>query len=115
MAGKGSGAEGCRGAEHGQTCTRCRTGAIAVRVALKSAEHLGRGDKVNRQAEKANLTKGRFTSLEPHAVHTRRSREELSIDGIHFRTSPDRRAPALQHDPASTLLMQLFRIRHYAE
>jgi hypothetical protein len=33
------------------------TGAVALRAALESAVQLGRGGEVNRQAEKANLTK----------------------------------------------------------
>jgi hypothetical protein len=36
-AGKVSGSEGCRGAEHGQACTKDHTGAVALRVALESA------------------------------------------------------------------------------
>jgi hypothetical protein len=46
------------GAEHGQAC-KDRTGAVALRVALESAEQVGRGDKGNRQAEMANPTKCR--------------------------------------------------------
>jgi hypothetical protein len=34
-AGKGSGSKGCRGAEHDQACTKERTGAVAIRAALK--------------------------------------------------------------------------------
>jgi hypothetical protein len=43
--GKGmrSGSKGCRGAEHGQACTKDRTGAEALRAALESAMQLGRG------------------------------------------------------------------------
>jgi hypothetical protein len=58
-AGKGSGSKGCRGAEHGQACTKERTGAVAVRAALESAVQLGRGDEGNRQSEMANPTKCR--------------------------------------------------------
>jgi hypothetical protein len=46
---KGSGSKGCRGADHGQACTKERTGAVAVRAALESAVQLGRRDEVNRQ------------------------------------------------------------------
>jgi hypothetical protein len=49
--GKGSRSEVCRGAEHGQTCIKGRTDAIAVSAALESAVQLWRGDKVNSQAE----------------------------------------------------------------
>jgi hypothetical protein len=57
-AGKGSGSKGCRGAEHGQACTKehTSTGAVAV---LESAVLVGRGDEGNRQAEMANPTKCR--------------------------------------------------------
>jgi hypothetical protein len=58
-AGEGSGSKGCRGAEHGQACSRERTGAVALRAALESAVRLGRVDEGNRQAEMANPTKGR--------------------------------------------------------
>jgi hypothetical protein len=58
-AGKGSGSKGCRGAEHGQACTKERTGAVAVRAALESAVQVGRGDEGNRQAEMANPAKCR--------------------------------------------------------
>jgi hypothetical protein len=47
----GSRNEGCRGAEHGQTSTKDRNDAVAVREVLESAVQLGRGDEVNRQAE----------------------------------------------------------------
>jgi hypothetical protein len=57
-AGKGSGSKGCRGAEHGQACTK-NAGAVAVRAALESAVQLGRGDEGNRQSEMANPTKCR--------------------------------------------------------
>jgi hypothetical protein len=57
--GKGTGSKGCRGAEHGQACTKERTGAVAVRAALESAVQVGRGDECNRQAEMANPTKCR--------------------------------------------------------
>jgi hypothetical protein len=50
---KGSGSKGCRGAEHGQACTKDRTNAVALRAAFESAAQLGRGDEVNRQAEVA--------------------------------------------------------------
>jgi hypothetical protein len=63
-AGKGSGSKGCRGAEHGQACTKERTGAVPVRAALESAVQVGRGDEGNRQAEMANPTKCR-DSLQP--------------------------------------------------
>jgi hypothetical protein len=49
-AGKGSGSTGCRGAEHGQACTKDRTHAEALRAALESAVQLGRGDEENREA-----------------------------------------------------------------
>jgi hypothetical protein len=57
--GKGSGRKGCRGAEHGQACTKERTGAVALRAALELAVQLGRGDEGNRQAEMAKPTKCR--------------------------------------------------------
>jgi hypothetical protein len=57
--GKGTGSKGCRGAEHGQACTKERTGAVAVRAALESAVQVGRGNEGNRQAEMANPTKCR--------------------------------------------------------
>jgi hypothetical protein len=44
-AGKGSGSKGCRGAEHGQACNKERTGAVALRAALESAEQLGESTK----------------------------------------------------------------------
>jgi hypothetical protein len=65
-AGKGSGSKGCRGAEHGQACTKERTGAVAVRAALESAVQVGRGNEGNRQAEMANPTKCR-DSLQVYA------------------------------------------------
>jgi hypothetical protein len=57
-AGKGSGSNACRGAAHGQACTKEPTGAVAVRAALESAVQLGRGDVselrgVNREADKS--------------------------------------------------------------
>jgi hypothetical protein len=55
----GSCSKGCRGAEHGQACTKDRTGAETRRAALESAVQLGRGDEVNRQDEMANPRKGR--------------------------------------------------------
>jgi hypothetical protein len=58
-AAKGSGSKGCRGAKHGQACTKERTGAVAVRAALESAVQVGRGYEGNRQAEMANPTKCR--------------------------------------------------------
>jgi hypothetical protein len=65
--GKGTGSKGCRGAEHGQACTKERTGAVAVRAALESAVQVGRGNEGNRQAEMANPTKCR-DSLQPTAT-----------------------------------------------
>jgi hypothetical protein len=65
-AGKGSVSKGCRGAEHGQACTKYRTGAVALRAALESAVQLGRGDEVNRQAEMASPAKCR-DSLQTYA------------------------------------------------
>jgi hypothetical protein len=47
-AGKGSGSQGCRGAEHGQICTKDRTSAVALKAALESAVQLGRGDEGNK-------------------------------------------------------------------
>jgi hypothetical protein len=64
-AGNGSGSKGCRGAKHGQACTKERNGAVAVRAALESAVQVGRGDEGNRQAEMANPTKCR-DSLQVH-------------------------------------------------
>jgi hypothetical protein len=58
-AGKGSGSKGSRDAEHGQACTKDRTGSVALRAPLELAVQLGRGDEVNRQAEVANRTKCR--------------------------------------------------------
>jgi hypothetical protein len=58
-AGKGSGSKGCRGAEHGQACTKERTDAVAVRAAHEWAVQVGRGNEGNRQAETANPTKCR--------------------------------------------------------
>jgi hypothetical protein len=58
-AGKGSGSKGRGGAEHGQACTKERTGAVAVRAALESAVQVGQGLEGNRQAEMANPTKCR--------------------------------------------------------
>jgi hypothetical protein len=54
-----SGSKGCRGAVHGQACSKERTGAVSVRAALESALQGGRGDEGNRQAEMANPTKCR--------------------------------------------------------
>jgi hypothetical protein len=59
VARKGSRIKGCRGAEHGQTCTKDRTSAVAVRAALESAVQLGRRDEVKRQAEMAKPAKSR--------------------------------------------------------
>jgi hypothetical protein len=50
-AGKGSGSKGCRGAEHGQACTKERTGAVAVRAALESAGQVGRGDEASQRQQ----------------------------------------------------------------
>jgi hypothetical protein len=58
-AGKGSGAKGFRGAEHGQACTKDNTGAVALRAALESAVQLGQAVEVNRQAKMAHPTKCR--------------------------------------------------------
>jgi hypothetical protein len=63
--GKGTGSKGCRGAEHGQACTKERTGAVAVRAALESAVQVGRGNEGNRQAEMANPTKCRDSLQAP--------------------------------------------------
>jgi hypothetical protein len=49
VAEKGSPSKGCSDAEHGQTCTKNHTGAVAVRAALESAVQLGRGHEGNRQ------------------------------------------------------------------
>jgi hypothetical protein len=57
VAGKGSCSTGCRGAEHGQACTKDCTGAVALRAALESAVQPGRGDEVDKEAEMANPTK----------------------------------------------------------
>jgi hypothetical protein len=66
-AGEGSGSKGCRGAEHGQACTKERAGAMAVRAALESALQVGRGDEGNRQADMANPTNCRDSLQEgPH-------------------------------------------------
>jgi hypothetical protein len=56
-AGKGSGSIGCRGAEHGQECSKDHTGAVAHRAALVSAVQLGRGDEVNRQPKFLEMAK----------------------------------------------------------
>jgi hypothetical protein len=55
-AGKGSVSEGCRGTEHGQACTKVRTGAVAHRTALELAVQLWRRNKGNRQAAMSNPT-----------------------------------------------------------
>jgi hypothetical protein len=62
---KGSGSKGCRGAKHGQACTKESTGAVAVRAALELAVQVGRGDEGNRQAEMANPTKYRDSLQQP--------------------------------------------------
>jgi hypothetical protein len=54
--GKAVAVKGCRGAEHGQACTKDRTGDVALSAALESAVQLGRGDEVKRQAEMATPT-----------------------------------------------------------
>jgi hypothetical protein len=59
VAGKGSRSEGCRGAEHGQTCTSIRIERVLPLQPLESAVQLGRGDQVHKQADMANLTKSR--------------------------------------------------------
>jgi hypothetical protein len=61
VAGKGSCREGCRGVEHGQTCTKNHTKPVAARAALESAVQLGRGDGAppRSEAERANNTKFR--------------------------------------------------------
>jgi hypothetical protein len=45
--------EGCRGAEHGQTCTKERTGAWGPRIALESDVQLGGGG--DKKAKWANI------------------------------------------------------------
>jgi hypothetical protein len=52
VAGKGSRSESCRGVEHGQTCTKDRTSAVAIRATLETAVQLGRGDEAS-QSEQA--------------------------------------------------------------
>jgi hypothetical protein len=47
VAGKDNRSKGCRGAEHGQTSSKDRTGAVALRAALESAVQLGGSDEVN--------------------------------------------------------------------
>jgi hypothetical protein len=49
--GTGSRSKGCRGAEHGQPCTKDRTGAVAVRTALETAVQTGRGDEASRSEQ----------------------------------------------------------------
>jgi hypothetical protein len=57
----GRGREGCRGAEHGQTCTKDHTGAVAIRAALELAVEL-----VEQRSEQAS----RNSPLQmPHAPH----------------------------------------------
>jgi hypothetical protein len=83
-AGKGSGSKGCRGAEHGQACTRERTGAVAVRAALESAVQVGRGNEGNRQAEMANPTKCR-DSLHLHGDCMCTPRRGYGLAGVNAR------------------------------
>jgi hypothetical protein len=52
-------------AEHGQTCTKNRTRAVALRAALESAVQLRRGDEMNRQGEMANPSKCRDSRQVP--------------------------------------------------
>jgi hypothetical protein len=89
VAGNGS----CRVAEHCQTCTKHRTGAVGFRAALESAVQLDRCDEVNRQAQMANSTKCR-DSLQPcmamalscvltPLVHAACSRDLWSFAGLH--------------------------------
>jgi hypothetical protein len=49
--------------QHGQACTKGRTGAVALRAAVELAVQLGRGDEVNRQATMAKPTICRWTAL----------------------------------------------------
>jgi hypothetical protein len=77
-AGKGSGSKGCRGAEHGQACTKERAGAVAVRAALESAVQVGRGNEGNRQAEMANPTKCRDSLQTPTGQQAWPSRRDMS-------------------------------------
>jgi hypothetical protein len=48
-AGKGSGSKGCRGAEHGQACTKERTSTEAV--ALRAALEIGRATRARRRRQ----------------------------------------------------------------
>jgi hypothetical protein len=43
--------EGCRGAEHGQACTKDGTGAVAVRAALALAVQLGRSEQASQNSQ----------------------------------------------------------------
>jgi hypothetical protein len=52
VAGKGSRSKGCRGAEHGQACTKDCTGAVAFRAALESAVHSGEASRGGKQASR---------------------------------------------------------------
>jgi hypothetical protein len=56
-AGKGSGGIGCRGAEHGQACSKDHTGAVARRAALDSAVQLGRGLARRRSEQAAEISR----------------------------------------------------------
>jgi hypothetical protein len=67
-AGKGSGSKGRGGAEHGQACTKERTGAVAsavsaVRAALESAVQVGRGDELGMQVH-TRSSLGRIRTLQ---------------------------------------------------
>jgi hypothetical protein len=83
--GKGTGSKGCRGAEHGQACTKERTGAVAVRAALESAVQVGRGNEGNRQAEMANPTKCR-DSLQSTSLQGHREERKKDIARCHRNT-----------------------------
>jgi hypothetical protein len=56
-AGKGSGSKGRRGAEHGEACTKERTGAVAVRAALESAVQVGRASNATGKQKRPTLRK----------------------------------------------------------
>jgi hypothetical protein len=60
----------CRGAAHGQTSLKDRTGAVAVRAALELALQLGRCDEVYRQADAANPSKFRDSLQANTVAHT---------------------------------------------
>jgi hypothetical protein len=81
-AGKGSGSKGRGGAEHGQACTKERTGAVAVPEALESAVQVGRGDEGNRQAVMANPTKCR-DSLQQDSETQPRYRDRAQRSKLH--------------------------------